>query len=168
MNSSARDLYLSSLDPLTELNARRLAERSSIPDDDPMWLMLHELHQVAREVTSGAHAALVNEAFAERLSVAIGASLTSDERIVDALSGAIQSTRDAAQHALRSLEIAIRDFARRRAVAPAASIAFAVALAITSSCAALWTAYHAGLDYGHNIGYQTGFNNGVTYERSHK
>jgi len=168
MSTSARDAYLASLDPATELSARRLAEKSGIPDNDPMWLLLHELQRSLREVTSSANAALSNEPFAQRLSVAISASVTSDERITDALTAAIRMTQDASVRAIRSLEDAVRDFARRRAAAPFASIAFAFALAITVSFAAIWSTYHIAVSHGQDLGYRAGFNDGITYERSHR
>ena len=168
MSASARDLYLASLDPNTELSARRLAERSGLPDNDPIWLLLHEVHRSISDATGSAKAALANEPFAARLSAAVGAAVTGDDRIIDALTGAIRSTQDASLRSIRSLESAIRDFTRKRAAAPFASIAFAFALAITASIAAIWSTYHIAVDYGQDLGYRAGFNAGVTYERSHR
>lgn len=168
MSSSARDAYLASLDSTTELSVRRLAEKSGLPDNDPMWLLLHEVQRSLRETTATANAALSNEPFAQRLSLAISASVTNDERIADALTAAIRTAQDASLHAIRSLESALRDFARRRAAAPFASIAFAFALAITASFAAIWSTYHVAVNYGQDLGYRSGFNDGVTYERSHR
>ena len=168
MSESARDAYLASLDPATELSARRLAEKSGVPDNDPIWLLLHEVHRSLRETTTSANAALANEPFAQRLSATVGASLVGDERIVDALTTSIRTMQDASLRAIRSLETAIRDFARRRAVAPFASIAFAFALAITVSVAGIWSTYHVAVSYGQDLGYRAGFNDGVIYERGHK
>lgn len=168
MTPSARDIYLASLDPTSELSARRLAERSGIPDNDPMWLLLHEVHRSLHESTTSANAALSSEPFAARLSAAVSAAVTDDQRIADALTTAIRATQDASLHAIRSLESAIRDFARKRAVAPFTSIAFAFALAMTVSVAAIWSAYHIGVGYGQDLGYRSGFNNGISYERSHR
>jgi hypothetical protein len=168
MSSSSRDAYLASLDPATELTARRLAEKSGIPDNDPLWLLLHELKRSLLEVTSSANAALSNEPFAQRLSAAISASVTNDERVTDALTTAIRTMQDASLRAIRSLEGAVRGFARRHAAAPFASIAFAFALAITVSFAAIWSTYHVAVSYGRDLGYRAGFNDGVTYERSHR
>lgn len=168
MTPSARDIYLTSLNPTSELSARRLAERSGIPDNDPMWLLLHELHRSLHESASSANAALASEPFAARLSAAVSVAVTEDERIADALTTAIRTAENASLHAIRSLESGIRDFARKRAVAPFASIAFAFALAITVSVVAIWSAYHIGAGYGQTIGYRSGFNDGVSYERNHR
>ena len=168
MSSSARDAYLASLDPDTELSARRIAEKSGIPDNDPMWLLLYELQRSLREATAGANAVLSNEPFAQRLSAAVGARIAGDERIVDALTAAIHTTQDGSMRAIRSLENSIRDFARRRALAPLASLAFALALAIIISFAAIWSTYHIAVSYGHDLGYRSGFDDGITYERSHR
>lgn len=168
MSSSAREAYLASLDPTTELSARRLAEKSGIPDNDPIWLLLHELQRSLRETSSSASAALANEPFAQRLSAAVSASIVADERIVDSLTTTIRTVQDASLRAIRSLEAAIRDFAGRRAAAPFASIAFAFALAITVSFAGVWGTYHVAVSYGQDLGYRTGFNDGINYERSHR
>ncbi|MDE2482036.1 MAG: hypothetical protein KGN02_07590 [bacterium] len=168
MTPSARDIYLASLDPATELTARRLAERSGIPDNDPLWLLLHDVHRSLHDLTSSANGALANEPFAARLSAAVGAAMTDDQRIVDALTTAIQTTQNASLRAIRSLESELKAFARKRAVAPFASIAFAFALAITVSIVTVWSAYHIGVGYGQDLGYRSGFHDGILYERSHK
>jgi len=124
MTDSALDVYLSSLDTRSELNARRLAELSHIPDDDPMWLLMHETQRSVREVINGANTALTNEPFAQRLSVAVATSIARDERIVTALTTAVERTHQAATRSIRSLEAALYDVARRRAAAPLASLAF--------------------------------------------
>jgi len=168
MSRSARDFYLASLDAKGELSARRLAELSHIPDDDPVWMMLHELQRSAREITSDASAALANDAFSQRLSTAIGINVARDERIVTALTAAINGTHEAATGAIRSLEDSLRDVARRRAAAPFASLAFAFAIGLSVCCALLWSAYHAGASYGYDLGYSAGYHDGVLYERNHR
>lgn len=168
MTPSARDIYLASLNPTSELSARRLAERSGIPDNDPMWLLLHELHRSLHESTSSANAALASEPFAARLSAAVSVAVTEDERIANALTAAIRTAEDASLRAIRSLESGFRDFARKRAVAPFASIAFAFSLAVTVSVVALWSAYEIGAGYGQDTGYRSGFHAGVSYERNHR
>lgn len=168
MTPSARDIYLASLDPANELTARRLAERSGIPDNDPLWLLLHDIHRSLHELTSSANGALTNEPFAARLSAAVSVAMTDDQRIVHALTTAIQTTQNASLRAIRSLESALKDFARKRAAAPFASIAFAFALAITVSFVAIWSTYHDGVGYGQDLGYRSGFHDGILYERSHK
>jgi hypothetical protein len=168
MSSSARDVYLTSLDSASELAARRLAEKSGIPDSDPMWLLLREVQRSFRETAINTNEALASEPFAQRLSSTVGASIANDERVLDALTGAIRATQDASLRAIRSLELAIRDFTRRRAAAPFASIAFAVALAMTVTCAAIWTTYYVAIGYGRDLGYRAGFNDGMTYGRSHR
>jgi len=77
-----------------------------------------------------------------------------DERVVAALTSAIKNTREAAMHAIRSLEVALHDVARRRAAAPFASLMFAFALGLTACCAVIWSAYHAGTGYGYDLGYR--------------
>ena len=168
MSNNARDLYLSSLDSKSELNARRLAELSHVPDDDPMWLMLHELQRSAREVTSGANAVLGNDAFAQRLSTVIGSNVAQNDLIVTALTAAIDKTHNAASRAIRSLEAALHDVARRRAAAPFASLAFAFSLGIIACCAVIWAAYHAGTLNGYDAGYPAGYHDGILYERNRK
>jgi hypothetical protein len=71
-------------------------------------------------------------------------------------------------HAIRSLEVALHDVARRRAAAPLASLMFAFALGLTACCAVIWSAYHAGTDYGYDLGYRAGYNDGFINERHRK
>lgn len=168
MSRHARDLYLASLDSNVELSARRLAEQSGIPDNDPMWLLLHEMQRAMREAASGANAVLANDAFADRVSSEIGIKVSNDERVLAALTAAIKNTREAALHAIRSLEVALHDVARRRAAAPFASLMFAFALGLTACCAAIWSAYHVGTGYGYDLGYRAGYNYGIINERHRK
>ena len=168
MTPSARDIYMASLDSTHELSARRLAERSGIPDNDPMWLLLHELHRSLHESTTSANAALASEPFAARLSVAVGLAISEDVRFANALTVAIRTAEDASLRSIRSLALGIKDFLRKRAVAPFASIAFAFALAITVTVVAIWSAYHLGASYGADAGYRSGFKAGVSYERNHR
>lgn len=165
---SARDLYLESLDSSSELSARRLAERSGIPDNDPIWLLLHELHRSLAEVVGSANAALANDAFATRLSTAVAASIAHDDSVLDQVAAAIRTTQDGSLRALRTLESAVGEFARRQAVAPLSSIAFAVALAIAATAAAIWGTFHVATTYGQDIGYHSGFYDGIRYARSHR
>lgn len=168
MSGTARDLYLASLDLKTELNARRLAERSRVPDDDPMWLLLHEMHQSARELTRSANAALANESFAERLAPAIASSIAGDQRVITATTSAITGIHDISVRSLRSLESEVREFARKRAFAPMSSLLFAFALALTTGFAAIWSAYNVGSGYGYDLGYRVGYHDGVLNERNHR
>jgi hypothetical protein len=168
MSDSARDLYLSSLDAKSELNARRLAELSRIPDDDPMWLLMHETQRSVREVINGADTVLANEPFAHRLATTVAVSLSRDERLIATLTAAIDHTHAAATKAIRSLETAFQEVVRQRAAAPFASLAFAFALGITVSCAVIWGAYHAGVTYGYDLGYRYGYNDGLKYGRARK
>lgn len=168
MSGTARDLYLASLDSKTELNARRLAERSRIPDDDPMWLLLHEIQQSTRELTRGANAALANESFAERLSSVIASSLVSDQRVIAAATGAINGIHDTSIRAIRSLESEVREVARKRSIAPISSLLFAFSLALIAGLAAIWSAYNVGSGYGYDLGYRAGYHDGVLNERNHR
>jgi hypothetical protein len=168
MTDSARAIYLSSLDAGSELKARRLAELSHIPDDDPMWLLIHETQRSVREVINGANTALTSEPFAQRLSVAVATSIVRDERIVTALTTAVERTHDAATRSIRSLEAALHEVARRRAAAPFASLAFAFALGLAVCGALIWFAYHAGSDHGYDFGYRAGYYAGILYQRNHR
>jgi murein L,D-transpeptidase YcbB/YkuD len=168
MNATARDIYLSSLDPKAELNARRLAERSRVPDDDPMWLLLHEMQQATRELTRGANAALTNDAFAERLSSTVASSITNDQRIIAAVADGIAGIHDVSVRAIRSLESEVRDVARKSAIAPISSLVFALALALIAGFAAMSASYNVGSGYGFDAGYHVGYHDRVLYERIHK
>ena len=168
MSGTARDIYLASLDPHTELTARRLAERSRIPDDDPMWLMLHEMQQSAREVTRGANAALSNDAFAGRLASAVASSLTKDPGILGAVTDGVTVIHDASVRAIRTLESEVQSVARRRAFAPLSSLVFAFTLALVVGFSAIWASYNVGSGYGYDIGYSAGYHNAVLNERNRK
>lgn len=168
MTATARDIYLASLDSKAELNARRLAERSRIPDDDPMWLLLHEMQQATRELTRGANAALTNDSFAARLSLAVASSITNDQRIIAAVANGITGIHDASVRAIRSLESEVREVARKRAIAPLSSLLFALALALLVGFATLWASYNAGSGYGFDTGYSAGYHDRALYERNHK
>jgi len=164
MTCTARDIYLASLDPKAELSARRLAERSRIPDDDPMWLLLHEMQQSARELTRGANAALTNESFAERLSSAVAVSVANDQRVIAAVADGVTNVHGASVRAIRSLESELRDVARKRAFAPISSLVFAFVLALVIGFAAIWASYSVGAGYGYDAGHR----DGIVYERNHK
>ncbi len=167
MTATAREVYLASLDPKAELSARRLAERSRIPDDDPMWLLLHEMQQATRELTRGANAVLTNDAFAERLSSAVASGITNNQRIIAAVADGISGIHDASVRAIRSLESEVRDAARKRAIAPISSLVFTLALALIVGLAAMWASYNVGYGYGFDAGYRAGYHDRVLYERNH-
>ncbi len=103
MSDNARDIYLSSLDAKSDLNARRLAELAHIPADDPMWLLMHETQRSVREVINGADAVLANGPFAQRLATAVAGSISHNERITATLTAAIERTREGGTQAIRSL-----------------------------------------------------------------
>jgi hypothetical protein len=168
MKDSARDLYLSSLDARSELNARRLAELSHIPADDPMWLLMHETQRSVREAIGGANAVLANEAFAQRLSTTVAGSICRDERVIASLTGSVEHIHNAASRAIRSLETALHEMARRRAAAPFASLAFAFALGLIVCSAVVWAAFRVGADHGYDVGYRVGYHDGVIYDRTQK
>ena len=168
MNHSPRDLYLNSLDPSTELNARRIAERSRIPDDDPMWLMLHEMHQSVRELTTGSSNALANDAFSERLANSVATSVLGNERIVSAIAVGIASVHDTSIAAIRTLERDAHQVARRRSLAPVSSLIFAMSLTLVAGFAAIWSSYTIGSGYGYDLGYRAGYHDGMLYERNRK
>jgi hypothetical protein len=168
VNRSAREIYLSSLNGDAELNARRIAERANIPDDDAIWLMLHELQQASREITRGANAALTNERFAQRLTEAVAASIVDDERINTAYTAGIAIVQDSSVQAIRALESEVRDVARKRAIAPISSLVFSIALALVAGFAAIWATYNVASGYGYDLGYHSGYHDGFIYERNHK
>jgi hypothetical protein len=168
MTATARDIYLASLDSKAELNARRLAERSRVPDDDPTWMLLYEIQQSTRELTRGANAALTNDAFAERLSSTVASSIINDQRIIAAVADSVSGIHDASVRAIRSLESEVREVARKRAIAPISSLLFALALALIVGFAALWASYNAGSGYGFDTGYSAGYHDRILYERNHK
>lgn len=166
MTGKARDLYLGSLDPKAELNARRLAERSRIPDDDPMWLLLHEMQQATRELTHGAHVAITNDAFADRLSSAVASAVCSDQRVIGAVADGVADIHNASVRAIRSLESDLRDFAQKRTMAPISSLVFAIALALIAGFAAMWASYNTGYGHGLDAGYRAGYHDGILHERN--
>ncbi|MDE2480832.1 MAG: hypothetical protein KGN02_01410 [bacterium] len=168
MTPNARDLYLASLDPDAELSARRLAERSGLPDNDPIWLLLHELHRAASEITGSANAAIAHDAFAARLTSAVASSVVDDKRIIDAVANGIAAVHDASVRAIRSLESELRNVARKRAFAPISSLIFAFALALVVGFAAVWASYSVGSGYGYDLGYRSGYHDGIIYERTSK
>lgn len=168
MTATARDIYLASLDSKAELSARRLAERSRIPDDDPMWLLLHEMQQSMREITRGANAALANELFAQRLTTAVANSVANDDRVVGAIAAGISAIQDSSIRAIRSLESEVRNVARKRAIAPISSLVFALALSIVVGFACIWASYNAGTGYGYDLGYRSGYHDATLSERNSK
>jgi len=168
VSRSARDIYLSSLDSDAELNARRIAERANIPDDDAMWLMMHGLQQSSREITRGANAALTNEPFAQRLTAAVATSMVNDERIYAAYTSSIASIQDSSVRAIRSLESEVRDFARKRAFAPISSLIFSMAMAFVVGFTAIWATYNVASGYGYDLGYRSGYHYGIIHERERK
>ena len=186
---TARDLYLASLSPEEELAARRVAEKSGIPDNDPTWLLLSEVRSACREATrctnelkgavadaasriecAGTHdarTALDDEALTAGIASTAGAKLAENEQIVGAIASGIRRVENDASRAMRTLEGSIRDFMRRRVSAPAASLVFAFALGIASACLSIWGTYHIAVGYGEGLGYRAGFNDGRVYERNH-
>jgi hypothetical protein len=161
-------MYLASLEPNAELSARRLAERSRIPDDDPMWLMLHEMQQSVRELTRGANAALTNEPFALRLASAVASRVANDERIIDAVAAGVDAVRESSVRTIRLLESEIHELACKRAIAPLSSLAFAFALALVVGFAAIWASYNVGTRFGSDLGYREGFHDRLMHERSRR
>lgn len=168
MSSSARELYLSSLDSDSELSARRLAETSGVPDNDPLWLMLNELHRSVRQITNDTNLALSNDRFVSHLSAAVASQLANNERITSELTSSIRSIQEVSLCAVRSVELTSRNSARRLASTPLTSVVFAFALAVALSFAATWSTYHVAAGYGQDIGYRVGFHDGQNFERRHR
>ena len=187
---TARNLYLASLSAEDELITRRLAETSGIPENDPTWLLLSEVRRSCREATrcttalsqaasdAASRIALVgtrnvnspesDDRLAMRIATAVGDRLSQNEHVANAIATAVRRVEDDAIRAMRSIETGLRDFMRRRAAAPAASLAFAFALGLASCCAAIWQTYHIGLSYGQDLGYRAGFNDARIYDRNHR
>ena len=189
---TARGAYLASLSSDDELTARRTAEKSGIPDDDPTWLLLGEVRRASLEVSSCTDAIRTaasdaasrieqtaqstdqrllggNETLIAAIAGAVAAKVVEHDRVVDAIVTAARRVEQDAVRAVRALEVAIREAMRRRAAAPAASLAFAFALGIASACLSLWVTYHAALGYGESLGYRAGFHDARVYDaRSHR
>jgi hypothetical protein len=188
--ANARERYLSSLSPEDELVARRSAEETGIPENDPTWLLLSEVRRACQEANrctaelkltaSEAAARIVrasasdtvsktkDDALAERTAIAIGAQVAKNERVTEAVANAIREIERDAVRAMRGLETAIRDFMRRRAAAPAASMIFAFSLGVVSGCLSIWGTYHVAISYGQDLGYRAGFHDARLYDRSHQ
>lgn len=187
---TARDVYLASLSPTDELAARRAAEKSGLPDDDPMWLLLTEVRRARNEVEQctlrlqqvAANAAQRIEQAASRnnrapafgeghiaqLASTAGASIAKDPQVASAVASAVHQLETEATRALRTTETSIRELTRRRSATPLASLIFAFALGVTSCCAAIWSGYHTGVAYGQDLGYRAGFHDARLYDRSHQ
>lgn len=188
ISPTARELYLASLAPEEELAARRVAERSGIPDNDPTWLLLSEVRRSCAEANrcmtalkqassdaasrierAGGNARLPmsDDALATRIAAVAGTKLAENEGAADAIASGVRRVEAAAVRAMRTLEVSIRDFMRRRAGAPAASLIFALALGVASACLSIWGTYHVAVSYGEDLGYRAGFHDARVYDRSH-
>lgn len=187
--ATARDAYLASMTSSDELATRRAAERSGIPDDDPMWLLLAEVRRACVEVNQCTRAAQqaasdaaariesatapqsrvsLDDGYVARIAATAGAKIAADERVVAAVASAVRGVEGDATRALRTVETSLRDLMRRRAATPFASLVFAFALGVASACAAVWGGYHTGIGYGQDLGYRTGFHDARIYDRSHQ
>jgi len=187
--SNARELYLNSLGSEDELSARRAAEKAGIPDDDPTWILLHEVRRACQEATrctttlrdaaseaatrievasSGKLADVDVERLALQIASDAGTQIASDDRIVGALTEGVRRVEYEAARHIRALEVAIRDFLRHRAAAPLASLAFAFALGAALCYASVWGAYHFGFNYGETIGYSVGWHAARVYDKEHR
>lgn len=184
-SATPRERYFASLAPEEELTARRSAERTGIPDDDPTWLLLSEVRRASWEAnrctgelkqTASDAAARIErasctpslvdtDAVMARVASAAGAHLAADDRIRDAIAGALEHLEAGAMRAIQALETATRDFARSRAAAPMASLVFAFALGAATCCITIWETYHVAYDYGDRVGYRDGFHNAHVYDQ---
>ena len=187
---TARDLYLTSLSPEDELVARRIAEKSGLPGNDPTWLLLAEVQRACREATrcTDELTSAANEAVAriERVSQAdgsksnqievvgagvaqaIGSKLADDKGFQQTIAEGIRRVEVDALRVIRSLEIAVRDLISRRSAVPIASILFAFSLGLAAATFGICQAYRVALGYGENIGYSAGFARAQVYDRSHR
>lgn len=188
--ATARELYLASLAPEDELAARRAAEKAGIPENDPTWLLLSEVRRASQEtnrctaelkLTASEAAARIeragasdgisqatDDALARRIVIATATQVANNEHVGSAIASAVSRVEADATRAMRTLEMSIRDFMRRRAAAPVASIIFAFALGIASGCLSIWGTYHVAVGYGQDQGYRAGFNDARIYDRSHR
>jgi hypothetical protein len=186
--ASAREAYLTALSPEDELVARRVAEKSGIPENDPTWLLLTEVQRACREATrcTNGLASATKEAVTriERASQCdvsdpsrievigadiarvVGSQLANDERVVKAIVSGIQRVEVDAVRVIRSVETAVRELIARRSALPIASILFAFCLGLTAATCGIWQAYHVALGYGEDIGYRAGFARAHAYDRS--
>jgi hypothetical protein len=188
--ATARDLYLGSLSPEDELIARRIAEKSGIPGNDPTWLLLTEVQRACREatrctdgLTSVAKEAVARIERASQISIdqpsqieaigigiahAVGSRLADDEHLLRAMTEGIRRVEADAVRVIRSLETAARDLIARRSAVPVASILFAFCLGLAAATFGIWQAYRVALAYGEHIGYDAGFARAQAYDRSRR
>lgn len=184
---TARELYLASLLPNDELAARRVAEKTGIPDNDPTWLLMFEVRRAAYETSrctvalrqaasdaakrieqSGTSALVLNDVAVAHLANAAGAKVAEDDRVINALSTAVHGIETDARRAIHALESSTRDFVRQRIVTPAASLLFALLLGIAAAYLAILGVYHLAFRYGEELGYTAGFHYARIYDRSHR
>jgi hypothetical protein len=161
------------LSSVEELEARRVAEKAHIPDDDPMWLLLMEIRRSCSEAQScsktlnetmadvatrieAAASSSVDEGAINRIFDTAAATILKDERLVTAFAAASKAFQNEATRVVRTFEIQIRDIVRRRASAPATSILFALALGSASAWLSIVATYHLAEAYGQRIGFQSG------------
>ena len=185
---TARELYLASLAPEDELAARRAAEKTGIPENDPTWLLLSEVRRASQEanrcttelkqaasdaalrierITPNLQRVASDDALVSRIAGDVGAKLADNDRVAEAIASGVRRVEHEATRAMRVLETSIRDFMRRRAATPAASMIFAFALGVISSCLSIWGTYHVAIGYGQDLGYRSGFHDARLYDRSH-
>lgn len=186
--ATARELYFASLAPEDELAARRAAEKTGIPENDPTWLLLSEVRRASQEANrctadlklavsdavsrieragANAHPPASDDALASRIANTAGSELAQSDRVAEAVASGIRRVEHDAIRAMRTLETSIRDFMRRRAAAPAASMIFAFSLGVVSGCLSIWGTYHVAIGYGQDLGYRVGFHDARLYDRSH-
>jgi hypothetical protein len=188
--TTARDLYLATLSPEDELIARRVAEKSGIPGNDPTWLLLTEVQRACREatrctdgLTSAAKEAVARIERAGQIDIgepnkieglgvgiahAVGSRLADNEQLLKAISDGVRHVEIDAIRVIRSLETATRDLIARRSSVPIASILFAFCLGLAAATFGIWQAYRVALGYGQDIGYSAGFARAQADDRSHR
>ncbi len=150
-----REAYLASLPSTDELATRRAADKSGIPDDDPMWLLLAEVRRacsaanqctlalqqavsdaaqrIERVASRDARSPAFDNAYITHIAGATGASIAKDAQVTNAVASAIRQIEADATRALRTTETSIRELMRRRSATPIASLTFAFALGVTSA-----------------------------------
>lgn len=180
----AREVYFSSLPAADELAARRSAENSGIPPDDPTWLLLLEIQRSARTAElrthaleeavadaaariesatrSGALGSVSDSAAFERIAIEIGNGAARNDRIAEAVANAVGVVQAGAVSSLRELESRIRDFVQKRSRAPISSVVFAVLFGIVIGLGAIWAISRIAFSYGEAVGYGIGYRSECT------
>lgn len=183
--ASAKDRYLRALPASDELVARRIAEQSGIPSDDPTWLLLTEVQRATREAsactdslrsatdaavtrieraaTDGLAGGTTAHDFAAQIILAASPELAKNEQLQSTLFAAIRHIESDAVRALRAVETGVRDLLARRTFIPLASTMLALCVGVIATTFAVWQAYQVGTRAGEIAGYRAGYAYAVSH-----